>query len=387
MDVQITSDNKKELGKLCREVGLIADGTESLPRLVENVLHRHLPKPAADRISPWDDMPLSESQIAYAAADAAASLMVYEVAVGQPDLTTRCKASHLTPGMHVDIVPSCVMQMSAVMADAQVIKVGSSERSPPTWTNPLNGDVVKLTATRCLVQVTEVHAPSFQLNAYAGTIGEGFINKRPCKLGDFVSKDVASAAFEIVLNVHNLAPHSATRFRPRAPLRMDVDSRDSSDAADSSRGRDINGGDGNSEDDTDDDTDDDDEGDDDVRRKRRKGLDRLSLDPFDRSVMSQLDIRRVAMQQIAATLRPSDAPEEHIDDVFVSWPGNIFHALFRIGKHVSRKHAMRRPFLMSLRDVRLGHRDLANFLRAVAEACSPHRFRVENAVVRYISLS
>ena len=93
------------------------------------------------------------------------------------------------------------------------------------------------------------------------------------------------------------------------------------------------------------------------------------------------------MQQIAATLRPSDAPEEHIDDVFVSWPGNIFHALFRIGKHVSRKHAMRRPFLMSLRDVRLGHRDLANFLRAVAEACSPQRFREENAVVRFISLS
>ena len=103
MDVQITSDNKKELGKLCREVGLIADGTESLPRLVENVLHRHLPKPAANRISHWDNMPLSESQIAYAAADAAASLMVYEVAVGQPDLTIRCKASHLTPGMQVDI--------------------------------------------------------------------------------------------------------------------------------------------------------------------------------------------------------------------------------------------------------------------------------------------
>ena len=37
--------------------------------------------------------------------------------------------------------------------------------------------------------------------------------------------------------------------------------------------------------------------------------------------------------------------------------------------------------------VRLGHRDLANFLRAVAEACSPQRFREENAVVRYISLS
>jgi hypothetical protein len=37
--------------------------------------------------------------------------------------------------------------------------------------------------------------------------------------------------------------------------------------------------------------------------------------------------------------------------------------------------------------VRLGHRDLANFLRAVAEACSPQRFREENAVVRFISLS
>ena len=30
---------------------------------------------------------------------------------------------------------------------------------------------------------------------------------------------------------------------------------------------------------------------------------------------------------------------------------------------------------------------LANFLRAVAEACSPQRFREENAVVRFISLS
>jgi hypothetical protein len=35
-----------------------------------------------------------------------------------------------------------------------------------------------------------------------------------------------------------------------------------------------------------------------------------------------------------------------------------------------------------------GHRDdLASFLRAVAEACSPQRFREENAVVRFISLS
>ena len=35
----------------------------------------------------------------------------------------------------------------------------------------------------------------------------------------------------------------------------------------------------------------------------------------------------------------------------------------------------------------VGHRALANFLRAVAEACSPQRFREENAVVRFISLS
>ena len=37
--------------------------------------------------------------------------------------------------------------------------------------------------------------------------------------------------------------------------------------------------------------------------------------------------------------------------------------------------------------VRLGHRDRANFLRAVAEACIPQRFREENAAVRFISLS
>jgi hypothetical protein len=37
--------------------------------------------------------------------------------------------------------------------------------------------------------------------------------------------------------------------------------------------------------------------------------------------------------------------------------------------------------------VRLGHRDLASFLRAVTEACGPQRFREENAVVRFISLS
>ena len=35
--------------------------------------------------------------------------------------------------------------------------------------------------------------------------------------------------------------------------------------------------------------------------------------------------------------------------------------------------------------VRLGHGALANFLCAVAEACSPQRFREENAVVRFIS--
>ena len=118
MDVRITSDNKKELGRLCRDAGLIADGTESLPGLAANVLHRHLPKPTADRISPWANNPLSESQIAYAAADAAASLMVYEVAAGQPDLTIRCRASELRAEMKVDIVPSSSMQISAVMADA-----------------------------------------------------------------------------------------------------------------------------------------------------------------------------------------------------------------------------------------------------------------------------
>ncbi len=37
--------------------------------------------------------------------------------------------------------------------------------------------------------------------------------------------------------------------------------------------------------------------------------------------------------------------------------------------------------------VRLGHRDLANFLRAVAEACTPQRFREENAEPCEIYLS
>jgi hypothetical protein len=45
------------------------------------------------------------------------------------------------------------------------------------------------------------------------------------------------------------------------------------------------------------------------------------------------------------------------------------------------------PCLFSCRHrARLGHRDLASFLRAVAEARSPQRFREENADVRFISL-
>jgi hypothetical protein len=44
------------------------------------------------------------------------------------------------------------------------------------------------------------------------------------------------------------------------------------------------------------------------------------------------------------------------------------------------------PLLFTCRHrVRLDHRDLANFLRAVAEACSPQRFREANAGVRFIS--
>ena len=357
MGVLITSDNKRELGRLCRDAGLIADGTESLPSLVANVLHQHLPKPAADRISAWDDIPLSESQIAYAAADAVASLRVYEVAASQPDLTIRCKASQLSSGVKVDIVPSSSLQMSTVMADAKVVNVGSNSNPPLTWTNPLNGNVVKVTKTRCVVLVEEVHAPSYQLKSYMGTIGDGFINKRPCKLGDFVGRDdgTGTGSFEIVIDMHNLAPHSATRFRPLTPPRMDADSRDSDDAAQSigdgspetNRGGEDSGDHDKDDVDSDDDSDDDDE---DARRQRRKELDRLSLDPLDRSVKSQLDTRRAAMAQIAAALSPSDNPAEHIEDVFVSWPGDIFHAFFGIGKHISRKHAMRRPFLMSLRD-------------------------------------
>ena len=45
------------------------------------------------------------------------------------------------------------------------------------------------------------------------------------------------------------------------------------------------------------------------------------------------------------------------------------------------------PFFSCRHRVRLGHRDLANVIRAVAEACSPQRFREENAVVGFISLS
>jgi hypothetical protein len=45
-------------------------------------------------------------------------------------------------------------------------------------------------------------------------------------------------------------------------------------------------------------------------------------------------------------------------------------------------------FLSCSHRVRLGHRDFfANFLFAVAEACSPQRLREENAVVRFASRS
>ena len=185
-----------------------------------------------------------------------------------------------------------------------------------------------------------------------GTTGDGLVNKRRCKLGDFVNTDDPTAPFEVVMDVHNLAPHSATRFRPLAPPRFDIDGRGSDDATQATDDGDAatNSGDDiheRNEDESDNESDDDDE---EVRRQRRKELDGMSLDASERSVQSQLNTRRVAMQQIAAAVRPTDDNSEHIEDVFVSWPGDIFHALFGISKHISRKHAMRRPFLMSLRD-------------------------------------
>ena len=57
--------------------------------------------------------------------------------------------------------------------------------------------------------------------------------------------------------------------------------------------------------------------------------------------------------------------------------------------HVTRQLSRHRVMVSQTvaQTVRLGHRDLASFLRAVAEACSPQRFREENAVVRFISRS
>ena len=151
-----------DLGMMARVRDVVTSGVVSLEHLVEVTLGQRLSKAPAVRLSKWSANQLSDEQIAYAALDVIKALEVHLHLDQLPDLTVRLTAAEATAGRIVDIVPS----HGSVTVLATRGAVATIE-APGEWTAPDGCRPAKLkpTATRCLVKVTKVLAPSLVVPA------------------------------------------------------------------------------------------------------------------------------------------------------------------------------------------------------------------------------
>lgn len=122
---KILRDGKKptrgilELGRLCRERGLVENGGVSLEVLAAAVLQKKLPKDVAVRFSRWDQDVLTDKQKRYAALDAWASLRIAQAALQQPDRTLRLTAETAVAGLAVDLlIGNKVVASGEIVADS-----------------------------------------------------------------------------------------------------------------------------------------------------------------------------------------------------------------------------------------------------------------------------
>ena len=188
----VTSQVKTiDLGPYARARGVVTRGTAGLGRLVALTLGEEMSKESSVRCGRWSSSQLSVEQQRYAAMDATYALKVYDKLSQRADLAARLSASDAAPGATADLVPrhGSVAVMATRAAAARVITPTSM------WRSPFDGKPLKVTATRRMVEVTEVYAPSFVIS---GVKADG----RSAQLSDF-----GAPPFQLVVPLTMLAPH------------------------------------------------------------------------------------------------------------------------------------------------------------------------------------
>ncbi|KAL1495589.1 hypothetical protein AB1Y20_016950 [Prymnesium parvum] len=201
-------DNMKtlELGLYARQRDVVRRGSVGLDVLCARVLGKMLPKDERVRCSSkWSAAQLDEQQMAYAAADAAASLDIYRALKDMPDLSARMTPETAIPGAVADMVPNAgdVTDMATIVAKCQILD------PPISGKFQLESDrYVTVTDRRRLVRVTEVVAPAFYLKEMKASKRQ----KAPA-LADF-----GEVPFLAVVSLSNLAPQIPRRRTWRSPF-------------------------------------------------------------------------------------------------------------------------------------------------------------------------
>jgi len=133
-----------ELGKLCREQGIVTNGTAGLDTLCAFALKRKLPKPTSIRVGmDWENLILSEEQIRYAAKDAYVSLEIYKAAITS-DI--------------VGVVPSFPRADQPVQVLSKDMKTVAATGVIVLFHEPII-DGIKITKTRIMVRIDQILAP------------------------------------------------------------------------------------------------------------------------------------------------------------------------------------------------------------------------------------
>ena len=141
-----TNRNCIELSSLCRKAGFVRPGMRTtLQALTAVVLNRQLPKPQDIRLGKWDARRLSPAQVAYAAADAWASLRIFQ----NVDALVR-------PGDTIEApVPGLFVEIRLNANSKTVIARGHIVDHPDDRLN----DVRIIPGKHCVVRVSLVEVP------------------------------------------------------------------------------------------------------------------------------------------------------------------------------------------------------------------------------------
>lgn len=178
-----------ELGKMCREKGIVSDGSCSLAVLVAATKRMYLDKMVRD--SDWHKAVLDDEQQAYAAFDAYASLEVYQIASAKPNVGARLVPDTALPGLKVEYLVN-----NRIHAVGTIV---SADRIPRFWHG------VKVNKNMTLIRVESIQVVSMVLRPQPQTDLPA-ADPGPYNLGQWFG--LAPNNCTILVYVNQLRPHT-----------------------------------------------------------------------------------------------------------------------------------------------------------------------------------